>query len=99
MAKAFRMISYGMIAVVFIKHLFFVCDSGIEVGTIQVFVVLGNMLISLVITKIAKKIGTINGLMTASFLQCLLGLINAKSDDSMLLMLTSLSGILSVTGG
>ena len=98
MAKALRMISFGILAVVLIKHLFLVGFDGKSVGTILVLVVLGNMLISMILTKMARMIGNIYVLMIAAFLQCLLGLIYSNADDSMLTLLASLSGIISVTG-
>jgi hypothetical protein len=93
------MISYGMLAVIFFQHLFYKGIGEIQASLIQTGIVTGDIVISLLLTTQADKIGRINALMIGSLLKLITGIIYAQSDNITVLVVTGIFGVISVTGG
>lgn len=98
LTKALRMASYGMIAIVMIKNLELKNFNGEEIGLIQFVVILGDILISLVLTRTADKLGRKNTLIIGSILKILTGIMYAYSESLILLIITGVFGVISVSG-
>jgi predicted MFS family arabinose efflux permease len=96
--RIMRMIAYGMLAVIFLQHLFEKGLSELEASTIQSGIVVGDIVISLYLTTRADKLGRINTLMVGSLLKLVTGLIYADSNDSFVLLVAGVFGVISVTG-
>ena len=75
--RIFRMIAYGMLAVVFFNNLFLKNITQIEAGWIQTGIVAGDIFMSLFLTTQADKIGRINTLMLGALLKLITGIIYA----------------------
>jgi len=81
LTRIMRMISYGMLAVVFFQNLFFKGFSEMESSWIQTGIVFGDIFISLYLTTRADKIGRILTLMLGSLLKLITGLVYAESQN------------------
>ncbi len=73
-ARIVRMFTYGMLVVVFMDSLFYKGINEAHRILIQIFIIVGDILISLLITTQAEKIGRINTLIAASILKVIAGL-------------------------
>jgi MFS family permease len=73
------MSSYGMIAIVMIKNLELKNFTGEEIGIIQFAVILGDIIISILLTTKADRFGRKNTLMIGAFLKILTGIMYAYS--------------------
>lgn len=97
-ARALRMFSYGMIAIVMIKNLELKYFSGEEIGLIQFAVILGDIIISLYLTTKADKIGRKKTLIIGAILKIITGIFYAYSYSLLVLIITGIIGVISVTG-
>lgn len=79
LTKALRMASYGMIAIVMIKNLQLKNFTGEEIGTIQFAVILGDIIISFLLTRSADKFGRKNTLIIGAILKIVTGIMYAYS--------------------
>lgn len=75
--RVLRMISYGMLAVIFFQNLFNKGFSELTSSWIQTGIVVGDIAISLYLTTRADKIGRILTLMIGSLLKLITGFIYA----------------------
>ena len=97
--RILRMISYGMLAVIFFQNLFNKGFSELTSSWIQTGIVVGDIAISLFLTTRADKIGRILTLMIGSLLKFITGFIYAQSENAVVLLLAGVLGVISVTGG
>jgi MFS family permease len=93
------MFSYGMLSLIFFDNLFYKGLSATEASWIQSGIVFGDVLISLVLTTHADRFGRINTLMVGALLKLLTGLCYAESNNSIILIISGIFGVISVTGG
>lgn len=77
LTRILRMFSYGMLAVVFFDNLFFKNVQPPYASWIQSAIILGDIVVSLLLTTLADKIGRRNTLMFASLLKLITGVIYA----------------------
>ncbi len=77
LTRILRMISYGMLAVIFFQNLFQKGLSELQASSIQTCIVAGDIGISLFLTTRADRIGRVNTLLIGSFLKLVTGLIYA----------------------
>jgi MFS family permease len=98
LARALRMFSYGMIAIVMIKNLELKNFDGPEIGIIQFAVVVGDIVISLILTTKADLFGRKNTLMIGAILKLITGIFYAYSSSLWVLVVTGIIGVISVTG-
>lgn len=99
LTRIFRMIGYGMLAIVFFTNLFFKGISEVQASWIQTGIVAGDIMISLFLTTRADKMGRLNTLMLGAILKLVTGLIYAESENIFILLITGIFGVISVTGG
>lgn len=99
LTRIFRMIGYGMLAIVFFTNLFFKGISEVQASWIQTGIVAGDIMISLFLTTRADKMGRLNTLMLGAILKLVTGLIYAESESIFILLITGIFGVISVTGG
>lgn len=92
------MFSYGMIAIVMIKNLELKNFTGEEIGIIQFAVIVGDIVISLILTTKADKIGRKNTLIIGAILKIITGIFYAYSSNLFVLVFTGIIGVISVTG-
>lgn len=98
-ARSLRMFSYGMISVIFIQFLLTNKQLDLsEVNTLQSLVVIGDVLVSIVLTTQADVIGRKNTLILGAFVQCITGVTFAITQNYIYLVLSGVLGIISVTG-
>ncbi len=97
--KMLRAFSYGMLSVIFFDNLFFKGVTEIEATLLQSATIAGDIVISLILTSKADRIGRLNTLMLGAVLKLITGLIYAESENLTLLFVTGIFGVLSVTGG
>ena len=97
-ARAFRMFSYGMIAIVMIKNLELKNFTGQEIGIIQFAVILGDIVVSLILTTKADKFGRKNTLIIGALLKVITGIFYAYSSNLIVLVIAGIIGVISVTG-
>jgi MFS family permease len=98
LARAFRMFSYGMIAIVMIKNLELKHFTGHEIGIIQFAVILGDIVVSLILTTKADKFGRKNTLIIGALLKVITGILYAYYADLTVLIIAGIIGVISVTG-
>lgn len=75
--RILRMISYGMLAVIFFQNLFHKGFDELTSSWIQTAIVVGDIVISLYLTTRADKLGRILTLMLGSLLKLITGLMYA----------------------
>jgi MFS family permease len=97
--RILRMFSYGMLSLIFFDNLFYKGLTPNEASWIQSGIVFGDVIISLVLTTQADKIGRVNTLMIGAFLKLLTGLFYAEADNVIILTVSGILGVISVTGG
>jgi MFS family permease len=97
--RILRMFSYGMLAVVFFNNLFSKGLTATESSWIQSGIVFGDVLISLVLTTHADRIGRLSTLMFGSLLKLVTGLCYAESSNTIILIVSGVLGVISVPGG
>jgi MFS family permease len=97
--RILRMFSYGMLSVVFFQHLYYKGLSHTEASWLQSAIVFGDVLISLVLTTQADKIGRINTLMLGAILKALAGFFYAEGDSVIIFTISGILGVISVSGG
>lgn len=93
------MFSYGMLAVVFFDNLFNKGLTATESSWVQSGIVFGDVLISLVLTTHADRIGRVNTLMFGALLKFITGLCYAESSNTIILIVSGVLGVISVSGG
>ena len=97
--KILRMFSFGALSVVFFNVL---ASKGIEeqqIGFLQSFVAFGDIVISLILTTRADKIGRKKTLILGAFLKFFAGIVYAVSDNYIMLIISGALGVLTVSGG
>ncbi len=97
--RIMRMFSYGMLAVVFFDNLFYKGLTTNEASWVQSGIVFGDIIISLILTTRADRIGRVNTLMFGSFLKLLTGMFYADASNITILTISGIFGVISVTGG
>ena len=97
--KIIRMISYGIFAVIFFSHLLSKGISLINITYIQIGIVAGQIIIFVILTTIADKIGRINILIIGSLLQVIAGYIYAEYNNILIILIPCVFGVISTTGG
>jgi MFS family permease len=99
LTRVLRMFSYGMLSLIFFENLFYKDLTPTQSSWIQSGIVFGDVLISLVLTTQADRIGRIKTLMFGSLLKLLTGLCYAESSNIIILVISGILGVISVTGG
>jgi hypothetical protein len=97
--RILRMFSYGMLAVIFLQNLKNKGLSGDQISWIQSGIVFGDVILSLILTTQADRLGRINTLMVGAILKLITGLIYAESSDMTILIISGIFGVISVSGG
>ena len=97
--RILRMFSYGMLSLIFFDNLLYKGLTTDQSSWIQSGIVFGDVLVSLVLTTQADRIGRINTLMFGSLLKLLTGLCYAESDNAIILVVSGILGVISVSGG
>lgn len=98
-AKLLRMFSFGAISVVFFFVLIQKGLSQKQIGFLQSFVAVGDIIISLILTTQADKLGRKKTLICGAFLKIVAGVTYALSDNYAILMISGALGVLTVSGG
>jgi MFS family permease len=93
------MFSYGMLSLIFFDNLFYKGLSTGEASWIQSGIVFGDVLVSLVLTTQADRLGRINTLMFGALLKLVTGLCYAESSNVIILTISGIFGVISVSGG
>ena len=99
LARALRMFSYGMLAVIFFQNLFLKGIAELTASAMQTGIVAGDIVISLFLTTRADRIGRVNTLMLGALLKIVTGLVYAEAESVMVLVVAGIFGVISVTGG
>jgi hypothetical protein len=99
LTRIFRMIGYGMLAIVFFNNLFYKGITELQASWIQTGIVAGDIMISLFLTTRADKFGRINTLMLGALLKLITGLVYAEAESPFILLIMGIFGVISVTGG
>lgn len=97
--KILRMFSFGAISVIFLDVLL---NKGIlekQIGFLQSFVAVGDIVISLLLTTKADKLGRKKTLVAGALLKILAGVSYAMSDNFLILLISGALGVLTVSGG
>lgn len=98
-SKILRMFSFGAISVVFLDALI---EKGIQeeqIGFLQAFIAVGDIVISLILTNRADKIGRRNTLIFSAILKIFAGISYALSDNYIILLISGVLGVLTISGG
>jgi MFS family permease len=98
LARILRMFSYGMLAIVMIKNLQLKNFTGQQIGIIQFAVILGDIVVSLILTTKADLFGRKKTLMLGALLKLFTGFFYAYSSNIYVLVITGIIGVISVTG-
>lgn len=97
--KILRMFSFGAISVIFLDVLL---NKGIlekQIGFLQSFVAVGDIVISLLLTTKADKLGRKKTLVVGALLKILAGVTYAMSNNFLILLISGALGVLTVSGG
>lgn len=97
--KILRMFSFGAISIVFFNVLLGKGISEQQIGFLQSFVAVGDIVISLILTTQADKFGRKKTLIISAFLKIGAGIMYALSDNYVILMVSGALGVLTVSGG
>lgn len=97
-ARALRMFSYGMIAIVMINNLNLKGFTGTEIGILNFAVIVGDIVVSLILTTKADKFGRKNTLIIGAILKLITGIFYAYSANLIVLIIMGIVGVISVTG-
>lgn len=97
-ARALRMFSYGMIAIVMINNLGLKGFNGAEIGLLNFAVIVGDIVVSLILTTKADIIGRKNTLIIGAILKLITGIFYAYSENLIVLIIMGIVGVISVTG-
>lgn len=92
--RTIRMAANGILAVVFLQHLFFKGFSELHCAWIQAAIVLGDLFISRYLVAKADQIGKIPTLMIASLLQLITGFVYAESQNQWVLVGVGILGVI-----
>ena len=97
-ARALRMFSYGMIAIVMINNLGLKGFNGAEIGILNFAGIVGDIVVSLMLTTKADKFGRKNTLIIGAILKLITGIFYAYSANLIVLIIMGIVGVISVTG-
>lgn len=98
-SKILRMFSFGAISVVFFDALI---EKGIQekqIGFLQSLIAIGDIVISLILTTRADKIGRKKTLALSAVLKIGAGISYALSDNYLILIISGALGVLTISGG
>jgi len=93
------MFTYGMISVTFIQNLYGKGFTTPEVSFLQFCILIGDVVISLILTTNADKIGRRSALMVGAAFKFISGIIFSLSNNYYLLIVAGIIGVITVTGG
>ena len=94
LTRIIRMFAYGFLSVVLALYLAGLGLSGERIGLLFSFTLLGDVLVSLVITLVADRVGRKRMLMLGSALMAAAGIVFAFTDNYVLLLIAGTIGVI-----
>jgi predicted MFS family arabinose efflux permease len=98
-SKILRMFSFGAISVVFFDALLKKGIQEMQIGLLQSLIAIGDIIISLILTTRADKIGRKRTLILSAILKIFAGVCYALSDNYVVLVISGALGVLTISGG
>lgn len=99
LTRMIRMFTYGMISVIFLQNLYGKHFNSQQISFLQFCILIGDIIISLILTTNADRIGRRTALIIGAFFKFISGLIYSYSDNYYLLIVAGVIGVITVTGG
>jgi MFS family permease len=96
--RIIRLFAYGFLSIILALHLAAVGMTESEIGLLLTLTLIGDALLSLVITQVADRIGRRRMLMVSAGFMLLTGVVFALTTNPLLLILAAFIGTLSPTG-
>ena len=97
-SRTIRLFAYGLLSVVLALHLATVGMSDRQIGMLLTFTLVGDALLSLLISRVADRIGRRRMLFMGAGLMVLVGAVFAMTSNPLVLSIVAFVGVLSPTG-
>ena len=96
--KAVRLFSYGCISVPLLLFLSEVGVEGKEIGLLLTAITIGDLILTMLLTVRANKLGRKTILVIGSLLEVCTGIVFSYTSNFWVLMLSGIFGVISLTG-
>ena len=97
-SRAIRLFSYGLISVILALHLAAVGMTDRQIGLLLTCTLIGDALLSLLIARVADRVGRRRMLLVGAGLMVLVGVVFATTSSLLLISIIAFVGVLSPTG-